>query len=55
MKDRKSSRTGKAETQKSERPDRGRLARECAKLSPAEEQEIADEGTGKDAAELPEY
>ena len=31
------------------------LVRECAKLSPAEEQEMAEEGIAKDAAEWPEY
>jgi hypothetical protein len=38
-----------------ERLDRSRLARECAKLSPKEEQEMADEGLSEDFAEWPEY
>ena len=37
------------------RLDRSRLARECAKLSPEEEQEMAEEGIAKDVAEWPEY
>jgi metal-responsive CopG/Arc/MetJ family transcriptional regulator len=45
----------KAVVEKLARLDRGRLARECAKLSPAEEQRMADEGLAKDAAEWPEY
>jgi metal-responsive CopG/Arc/MetJ family transcriptional regulator len=45
----------KAITEKLERLDRTRLARECAKLSPPEEQEMADEGLAKDLAEWPEY
>ena len=45
----------KAVAEKLARLDRSRLARECAKLLPAEEQEMADEGIAKDAAEWPEY
>ena len=45
----------KAVAEKLARLDRGRLARECAKLSPAEEQEMAEEGIAKDSDEWPEY
>ena len=45
----------KAVTEKLARLDRTRLARECAKLLPREEQEMAEEGIAKDAAEWPEY
>ena len=45
----------KAVTEKLARFDRTRLARECAKLLPREEQEMAEEGIAKDAAEWPEY
>jgi metal-responsive CopG/Arc/MetJ family transcriptional regulator len=45
----------KALTEKLDRLDRRRLASECAKLSPAEEQEMAEEGMAKDLAEWPEY
>ncbi len=34
---------------------RSRLARECARLSPAEEQEMAEECITKHLAEWPEY
>jgi Arc/MetJ-type ribon-helix-helix transcriptional regulator len=37
------------------RIDRTRLARECAKLRPAEEQALADEGLAGEAAQWPEY
>ena len=37
------------------RIDNTRLARECAKLHPAEEQAIADEGIAGEAALWPEY
>jgi metal-responsive CopG/Arc/MetJ family transcriptional regulator len=37
------------------RLDRSRLARECANLSPIEEQEMAEEGIEKDSSEWPEY
>jgi metal-responsive CopG/Arc/MetJ family transcriptional regulator len=45
----------KALAEKFARLDRSRLARECAKLSPEEEQEMAEEGIVKDTAEWPEY
>jgi Arc/MetJ-type ribon-helix-helix transcriptional regulator len=45
----------KAVAEKLARMDRGRLARECAKLHPAEEQRLAEEGIRKDASEWPEY
>jgi metal-responsive CopG/Arc/MetJ family transcriptional regulator len=45
----------KAVAEKLAQLDRNRLARECAKLLPAEEQAMADEGMAKDAAEWPEY
>jgi metal-responsive CopG/Arc/MetJ family transcriptional regulator len=45
----------KAVAEKLARLDRSRLARECAKLLPIEEQEMAEEGIAKDAAEWPEY
>ena len=45
----------KAVAEKLARMDRGRLARECAKLLPGEEQRLAEEGIGKDASEWPEY
>lgn len=41
--------------EKIERLDRTRLARECAKLSAAQEQAMADEGLAGDSAEGPEY
>ena len=37
------------------RMDRSRLARECAKLDPAFEKALAEEGLSEDAAEWPEY
>jgi metal-responsive CopG/Arc/MetJ family transcriptional regulator len=37
------------------RLNRSRLARECAKLEPAFEKALAEEGLSKDAAEWPEY
>ena len=40
---------------KLERIDRGRLARECAKLSKKSEQTIADEGLAGDLVEWPEF
>jgi metal-responsive CopG/Arc/MetJ family transcriptional regulator len=40
---------------KLERLDRGRLARECAKLNQRSEQRIADEGLGEDLKEWPEF
>jgi metal-responsive CopG/Arc/MetJ family transcriptional regulator len=45
----------KAVAEKLARLDRRRLARECAKLLPAEEQEMAEESIAKDASEWPEY
>ena len=45
----------KAVAEKLARLDRSRLARECAKLSTVEEQEMAEEGIAKDAGEWPEY
>lgn len=40
---------------KLERLDRGRLARECAKLDRGLEQRLADEGLAEDLAEWPEF
>jgi len=40
---------------KLERMDRGRLARECAKLDPAFEQKMADEALAGDLEEWPEF
>ncbi|NGZ95634.1 MAG: CopG family transcriptional regulator [Nitrospira sp. WS110] len=37
------------------RLDRGRLARECAKLDPRFEQTLAEEGLAEDVASWPEY
>jgi len=37
------------------RMDRGRLARECAKLDPKFEQALAEEGMGSEIAQWPEY
>jgi len=41
--------------EKLSRLERGRLARECAKLDPAEEQALAEEGLGTELASWPEY
>jgi metal-responsive CopG/Arc/MetJ family transcriptional regulator len=41
--------------EKLERIDRGRLARECAKLHPRAEQKLADEGLAGDLNEWPEF
>ena len=41
--------------EKLERMDRGRLARECAKLNKAFEQKMADEGLADDLEEWPEF
>jgi len=41
--------------EKLERLDRTRLARECAKLDPAFEKALADEGLSRELAEWPEY
>jgi metal-responsive CopG/Arc/MetJ family transcriptional regulator len=40
---------------KLERLDRGRLARECAKLRKRSEQKMADEGLAEDLKEWPEF
>jgi Arc/MetJ-type ribon-helix-helix transcriptional regulator len=44
-----------AVAEKLARVDRGRLARECAKLDKRVEQALADEGLVSDAEEWPEY
>lgn len=44
-----------AVSEKLNRLKRGRLARECAKLDPVEEQELAEEGFKEDSANWPEY
>jgi metal-responsive CopG/Arc/MetJ family transcriptional regulator len=41
--------------EKLERLDQGRLARECAKLDPAFEQRLADEGLAADLEQWPDY
>jgi len=41
--------------EKLSRMDRGRLARECAKLDRGFEQQLADEGLSGDLGEWPEY
>ena len=41
--------------EKLDRLERGRLARECAKLDPKEEQALADEGLSADQEAWPEY
>ena len=40
---------------KLDRLERGRLARECAKLSKSVEQQMADEGLAEDFEEWPEF
>ena len=40
---------------KLQRMDRGRLARECAKLDPKFEQALADEGIGSEIEQWPKY
>jgi metal-responsive CopG/Arc/MetJ family transcriptional regulator len=40
---------------KLDRMERGRLARECAKLTPTLEQKMADEGLAGDLGEWPEF
>jgi metal-responsive CopG/Arc/MetJ family transcriptional regulator len=40
---------------KLQRMDRGRLARECAKLDPKFEQALAEEGIGSEIEQWPEY
>ncbi len=44
-----------AVAEKLERFERSRLARECAKLDPAFERALAEEGLSKDLAQWPEY
>jgi Arc/MetJ-type ribon-helix-helix transcriptional regulator len=41
--------------EKIERLDRTRLARECAKLDPREEQALAEEGMAQELAQWPAY
>lgn len=41
--------------EKLERLNRGRLARECAKLDPESEQRLAEEGMGAEVEVWPEY
>lgn len=41
--------------EKLERLDRSRLARECAKLDPKFEQQLADEGLAEDLEQWPAY
>lgn len=38
-----------------DRLEKGRLARECAKLDPKAEQQLADEGLATDLEQWPEY
>jgi metal-responsive CopG/Arc/MetJ family transcriptional regulator len=45
----------KAVAEKLERLDKTRLARECAKLSPAEDRNMAELGLVQEVAEWPEY
>ncbi len=42
-------------TEKLARLERTRLARECAKLDPADEKALAEEGMAAEIAEWPEY
>lgn len=44
-----------AVSEKLERLERSRLARECAKLDPDFEKGLAEEGSSEDLAEWPEY
>ncbi len=44
-----------AVAEKLARLERSRLAQECAKLDPAFERALAEEGLSKDLAEWPEY
>ena len=44
-----------AVTEKLARLERSRLAQECAKLDPAFEQALAEEGLSEELAEWPEY
>jgi metal-responsive CopG/Arc/MetJ family transcriptional regulator len=41
--------------EKIERLEQGRLARECAKLDPASEKTLAEEGLSQELDEWPEY
>jgi Arc/MetJ-type ribon-helix-helix transcriptional regulator len=41
--------------EKLDRFDRTRLARECSKLSPAQEKELAEEGFSEELSRWPEY
>ncbi len=41
--------------EKLERIERSRLARECAKLDPASEKALAEEGISEDFAQWPDY
>ena len=41
--------------EKLERMERSRLARECAKLDPAFEKALAEEGLSEESSEWPEY
>lgn len=41
--------------EKLERTERGRLARECAKLDPAFEKAMAEEGMSEEVGQWPEY
>lgn len=41
--------------EKLDRIERGRLARECAKLDPAFEKALAEEGLSEDLPQWPEY
>jgi hypothetical protein len=41
--------------EKLDRLDRSRLARECAKLDPSEEKQLAEEGLTEDLKTWPEY
>ena len=45
----------RALAEKIEGMERGRLARECAKLDPAEERALADEGYSEDTSTWPAY
>lgn len=44
-----------AVSEKLDRVNRKRLARECAKLDPVEERELAEEGCDEDVSNWPEY
>ena len=44
-----------AVSEKLERLERSRLARECAKLDPVFEKGLAEEGVSQDLAQWPEY